>query len=76
MVVPMNYIEIGQSASIVWMAHEPYMAKRLQDLGFEPNARIQCVLRGRKGEIAAYLVRNAVIALRREDAAKIFAKIE
>lgn len=75
MVVPINYIEIGQSASVVWMAHEPFMAKRLEDLGFETNANIQCVLKGAKGEIAAYLVRNAVIALRKEDAVKIFAEI-
>lgn len=75
MVIPISHIEIGQRASIVWLAHEPYMAKRLEDLGFEPDAEIECVLKGRKGQIAAYLVRGAVIALRREDANKIFAKI-
>ena len=40
------------------------MAGRLSDLGFEPEEAVTCVLRKRKGNIAAYLVRRAVIALR------------
>lgn len=75
MVVPINQIEIGQKAEIVWLAHEAYMAKRLEDLGFVPKETLQCVLKGRRGEIAAYLVRNAVIALRKEDAGRIFARL-
>jgi len=47
------------------------MAGRLFDLGFEPEEAVTCVLRKRKGHIAAYLVRGAVIALREEDSRMI-----
>ena len=40
-------------------------------LGFEPEEAVTCVLRKRKGNIAAYLVRGAVIALREEDSRMI-----
>lgn len=75
MVIPAHYIEIGQSAFVVWMAHEPYMKKRLEDIGFQKDAKIKCVLKGKKGEMIAYLVRDAVIALRKEDASRLFVKI-
>ena len=48
------------------------MAGRLQDLGFAPGSVVSCVMKRPKGNIAAYLVRNAVIALRREDSRLIF----
>lgn len=47
------------------------MAGRLFDLGFEPEEAVTCVLRKRKRNIAAYLVRGAVIALREEDSRMI-----
>ena len=45
--------------------------KAYEDLGFEPEEAVTCVLRKRKGNIAAYLVRGAVIALREEDSRMI-----
>ena len=48
------------------------MAGRLRDLGFEPDAVVSCVLQKARGNIAAYLVRGAVIALREEDSRFVF----
>lgn len=75
MVIPLNYIQPQQEAQIVWLASPPDMARRLMDLGFEPEERISCVLKGRKNGMSAYLVNHAVIALRSKDAAGIFVKI-
>ena len=50
------------------------MARRLRDLGFSPRETVSCVLkRGRRG-MSAYLVRNAVIALRYVNAREIFVR--
>lgn len=74
MTVPLNMIEPGQTITIEWLANDRNMAERLVDLGFETGAKITCVLKKGNGEIAAYLVRNAVIALRREDSQQILVK--
>ena len=71
MVLPLSSINTGGSAKILALANPPLMAGRLYDLGFEPEEAVTCVLRKRKGNIAAYLVRGAVIALREEDSRMI-----
>ena len=58
MVLPLSSINTGGSAKILALA-------------FEPEEAVTCVLRKRKGNIAAYLVRGAVIALREEDSRMI-----
>ena len=67
MVMPLSNITPGESVRVVWLGNEELMAGRLRDLGFETGAVISCVLQRPKKNIAAYLVRNAVIALREED---------
>lgn len=74
MVLPLSNIKPGTSAKIICLANDGLMAGRLFDLGFEPDAVVSCVLQKRKKNIAAYLVRNAVIALREEDSRLIMAK--
>lgn len=71
MVLPLSSINTGETAKILVLANPPLMAGRLFDLGFEPETAVTCVLRKRKKNIAAYLVRGAVIALREEDSRMI-----
>ncbi|MDR3207080.1 MAG: ferrous iron transport protein A [Oscillospiraceae bacterium] len=47
------------------------MRRRLRDLGFIGGAAVECLGRGPSGDPTAYLVRGAVIALRRADAAGV-----
>ena len=74
MVLPLEGINIGEMVQVVWISSESGMARRLLDLGFVPGSDIECVLKGRKGGMHAYLVRNAVIALRTSTAQEIFVK--
>lgn len=67
MVIPLNCITPGETVRIVWLGNDNRMAGRLHDLGFEIGAAISCILQRPKKNIAAYLVRNAVIALRETD---------
>lgn len=41
---------------------------RLLDLGFEPGTAVTCLLKKCGDELSAFLIKGAVIALRREDA--------
>ena len=74
MVIPLSQIDLGETVKVVWVASEKHMADRLADLGFIPDEEISCVLKGRKGGMRAYLVRNAVIGLREENKGEIFVR--
>lgn len=74
MVIPLSQIDLGETVKVVWVASEKHMADRLADLGFIPDEEISCVLKGRKGGMRAYLVRDAVIGLREENIGEIFVR--
>lgn len=67
MVIPLSNIKPGNTVRIVALGNKGPIAGRLNDLGFEVNSTISCVLQKPRKNIAAYLVRNAVIALRECD---------
>lgn len=75
MVLPLSHIKPGEHARIVWIASESLMKQRLLDLGFAPEETLSCVLKTAHGHMNAYLVRGAVIALRRENANEIFVEL-
>ena len=74
MILPLSHIPPGTSAQIVFLGNDAQMAGRLRDLGFTPGAVISCVLQKTRRNIAAYLVRGAVIALREEDSRLVFVR--
>lgn len=72
MVIPLSQIDAGEWVQVAWIASEESMAIRLHDLGFAPKEKICCVLKGKHNGMRAYLVRNAVIALRENTFSEIF----
>lgn len=68
MLFPLSKMSPGQTAVISWVSDNTSISKRLMDLGFEPEASVSCILKKKNGELSAFLIRGAVIALRREDA--------
>ena len=61
----------GRSADVAQMDAPGPMGRGLLDIGFTEGTRVQCLYAAPSGEPRAYLVRGAVIALRREDAARV-----
>lgn len=76
MILPLSHIAPGTSARIVLLGNEEGMAGRLYDLGFVSGATVSCILQKPRKNIAAYLVRGAVIALREEDSRYILVEPE
>ena len=58
----------GESAYVTEVSAGPAMDRRLTDLGLVRGTRVTCVLRSPAGDPCAYLIRGALIALRRTDA--------
>lgn len=58
----------GRSAYVTEVRNEPFMRQRLADIGLIRGTRVTCLCRSPAGDPSAYLIRGAVIALRRHDA--------
>lgn len=63
----------GEAARVAQLEIAPGMRRRLLDLGFTEGTKVRCLFDAPGGDPKAYWVRGAIIALRREDAARIVA---
>ena len=63
--------EVGETVRVVSLLAEGRMRRRLADLGLIPGAEVTCLGRSPLGDPSAYLIRGAVIALRRRDAMEV-----
>ena len=70
----MNYdlynISPGQEAHVTEILDSD-MKQRFLDLGIVPGTRIRCVCQNRGGNMKAYLIRGAVIAIRKTDCSSV-----
>lgn len=64
-------LHVGESGYVTTVTTPPAMARRLADLGLTRGARVTCALQSPAGDPRAYLIRGALIALRRTDAAEV-----
>ena len=64
----LNQLKPGEEAVVTSISGEN---RRLRDLGLIEGTKVKCVLKSPLGDPAAYKIRGAVIAIRREDAADI-----
>ena len=61
-------LKIGQSGTINQVGGEGPLRLRFLDMGLIPGTRVTCLARSPAGDPCAYLIRGALIALRRADA--------
>ena len=57
-----------ESGVVLYIDEKNRLRRRLYDLGLVPGTKVHCVVKSPLGDPKAYLVRGAVISLRREDA--------
>ena len=75
MVLPLNRLESGENATIVWLASSHTTRQRLFAIGFTPGECISCITKTSRKEMGAYLIHGTVIALRDKNAGEIFVKL-
>ncbi len=68
-------IKCGETAKIVSLSDLGEKKRRLSDLGFVLGSEVVCMLKSPLGDPTAYLVRGALIALRREHSEKILVEV-
>ncbi len=67
-------LEEGAQAVVIKLEADGSMRRRLQDIGLIPGTKVTCLQKCTHGEIAAYLIRGAAIALRKEDSGGIIVR--
>lgn len=67
----LNAIHPGQKAIVRALASEGLERRRLMDLGLLPGTLVEVELTSPLGDPTAYLVRGTLVALRKEQAARI-----
>jgi ferrous iron transport protein A len=60
-------IECGEKAQIISHSDSGELKKRLSDMGFIPGTNLECIMKSPLGDPSAFLIRGAVVALRRDD---------
>ncbi len=69
--IPLCDLQPGQTATVHSLETRGSMRRRLLDIGLIPGTTVDCVGRSPGGDPTAYRIRQAVIAIRREDSAQI-----
>lgn len=65
-------LEAGESGRVTAIYTKGDMRRRFMDMGLIADTKVTCLLKSSKGDISAYLIRGAVIAIRCEDVREIF----
>lgn len=68
---PLSDIKKGERFYITKLVTKGELRRRLFDLGFVPGTKTECVRISPFGDPKAFLIRGAVIALRREDSGTV-----
>lgn len=64
-------LAVGERGVVASVDLSPAMQRRLESFGLIAGTEVECVMRAPCGEPAAYRVRGALLALRRDDCAQI-----
>ena len=70
--IPLNLLPISRKAKVKDLASTGAIRRRILDLGLIQDTEVQALLKSPSGDPTAYSIRGPVIALRSEEAAKIF----
>lgn len=67
----MGQLRDGQRGLVFGIDEAGAMGRRLRDMGLVRGTQVECLHHSPFGDPAAYLIRGAVIALRREDSRRV-----
>lgn len=70
-IMSLSSLQEGDTGTIISVDNCGDLKRRLMDLGFIEGTRVRCLQSSPAGNPVAYMVRGAVIALRRDDSARI-----
>ena len=72
MLTSLSELKINESGYVSCLENKGAMRRRLQDIGLIPGTKVKCALISPLGDTKAYEIRGTVIAIRDDDAKKIY----
>jgi len=75
-VVPLSQLPNGASGTVKYLTAQGQARRHLLDLGLVTGTRIESIRRSPAGDLTAFNIRGAIIALRNEDADQIFVTLD
>lgn len=69
--ITLSELALGECAKVSALSLCGPLRQRMIDLGLSEGSRVQAVLKGTTGNLVAYYMRGALIALRQSDAQNI-----
>lgn len=69
--IPLNQLPIGKKANVTALTSEGTIRRRMLDLGLIDGTEIEPLYKSPSGNLVAYLIRGAVIALRSDVSERI-----
>ena len=73
--VSLSDINTGDKVKVVKILSEPGIKRRFMDLGLVENTIVECIGHSPMNDPSAYLMRGAVIAIRKSDAKGVKCKL-
>lgn len=67
----LSLLREGQQAMVTEIEEEGAMGRRLRDMGLVRGTEVRCLQVSPFGDPVAYLIRGAVVALRRADSRRV-----
>ena len=68
---PLCDMKTGTYARVVRLDTQWYLRRRFMDIGLVEGTPVECLRKSPAGDPKAYLIRGAVIAIRKEDASSV-----
>ena len=74
--IPLCDMKTGTYGRVARLDTEGYLRRRFMDIGLVEGTLVECLRKSPAGDPKAYLIRGAVIAIRKEDAATVFVEAD
>lgn len=75
MCLSLENTKIGQKVRIKKVLNDDSIKRRLLDIGLTPGTIVERVLENFSGNLVAYMIRGALIAIRNEDASSVIVEV-
>lgn len=73
--ITLNNTKLGEKSKVLKIINDNSIKRRLLDMGLTHGTEVETVLKNYGGNLAAYMIRGALVAIRNEDAEGILVEV-
>lgn len=73
--IKLKDLKVGQKAVVEKLDVDDSIRRRMLDIGLITGSKVECIMKSPLGDPIAYMIKGAIIAIRKEDSEKIFVNL-